>query len=61
MPGPMICTPLACTATAWADSVSKLKPKRLRAISIRVVPPANSSTALVICTQVVASMPPKIT
>ncbi|MNF89849.1 hypothetical protein D3C84_723880 [compost metagenome] len=61
VPGPMICTPLACTATAWAASVSKLKSKRLRAISTRVVPPARSRTALVICTHVVASMPPKIT
>ncbi|MCY1185694.1 hypothetical protein D9M73_264980 [compost metagenome] len=61
VPGPMILTPLACTATArWASS-SKLKPNSLMAISTSAVPPASSRTALVICTQVVAIMPPKIT
>ena len=60
-PGAMMATPLGCTSTAAANSASGLKPKRHSTISAMNVAPASSSTALMICTQVVASMPPKVT
>ncbi|MOA51567.1 hypothetical protein D3C78_1747330 [compost metagenome] len=60
-PGPMMPLPMAWACTARPARFSRLKPNSLMAISTRVVPPASSSTALMICTQVVAIMPPKIT
>ncbi|MNZ25331.1 hypothetical protein D3C78_424960 [compost metagenome] len=61
LPGPMMLQPPACTSMARRASVSRLKPNSARASSMSVVPPTSRSTALVICTQVVASMPPKTT
>jgi hypothetical protein len=41
--------------------LSKLKPNWDMASTITSVPPASSMQALMICTQVVATMPPKVT
>ncbi|MCY1445346.1 hypothetical protein D9M71_618560 [compost metagenome] len=60
-PGAMIAWPLACTATALANIASVLKPKCLSTMKAMKLVPDSSITALMICTQVVASMPPKVT
>ncbi|MCY1291316.1 hypothetical protein D3C80_1624660 [compost metagenome] len=60
-PGPMMPWPMAWASIARPARFSKLKPNSLMAISTRLVPPASRRTALTICTQVVAIMPPKIT
>ncbi|MNE95081.1 hypothetical protein D3C80_1931250 [compost metagenome] len=60
-PGAMIAWPLACTATALANIASVLKPKCLSTMKAMNVVPLSNITALMICTQVVASMPPKVT
>ncbi|MNG91059.1 hypothetical protein D3C79_499660 [compost metagenome] len=57
----MIAWPLACTDTALANIASVLKPKCLSTMNAMNVVPESSITALMICTQVVASMPPKVT
>ncbi len=75
-PGPMIEKP-ACaawsgvmpvaraspvlTSTALANIASGLKPKCHSTASAMKVAPASSSPALMICTQVVAVIPPKST
>ena len=46
---------------AWVNSASRLKPKRLRISTDISAAPESSRTALMIWTQVVASMPPKVT
>ncbi|MNJ68904.1 hypothetical protein D3C77_651980 [compost metagenome] len=61
LPGPMMALPMAWASTACAAMLSRLKSNSASAISASVVPPTSSSTALMICTQVVAIMPPKIT
>ena len=61
VPGPMILIPALCAATAFAASVSKLKPNCPNASIPSTVPPNSSRTALMICTQVVAIMPPNAT
>ncbi|MCY1291419.1 hypothetical protein D9M70_406060 [compost metagenome] len=60
-PGAMIPVPLACTAAALANIASVLKPKCLSTMKAMKVEPDSSRIALMICTQVVASMPPKVT
>ena len=75
-PGPMIAWPAAAasagvlpalaatcafTATALENSDSKLKPYLAMIMIAMKVTPNSSSTALMICTQVVAVMPPKST
>ena len=60
-PGAMIAVPLAWTALAWANIASVLKPKCLSTIKAMKLVPNSSITALMICTHVVASMPPKVT
>ena len=47
--------------TAWANIASGLKPKFQSTISAMKLAPPNSMTALMICTQVVAVMPPNNT
>ncbi|GJD51944.1 hypothetical protein OPKNFCMD_4703 [Methylobacterium crusticola] len=60
-PGAMMAWLRGWSATARANSASRLKPKRARIRpDIRAVPD-RSRTALMICTQVVARMPPKAT
>ncbi len=61
VPGPMMATPLGWCSTAWWNISSGEKPKVDRAAKAMKVAPDSSSTALMICTQVVAVMPPKIT
>ncbi|MNC53165.1 hypothetical protein D3C75_1025540 [compost metagenome] len=60
-PGAMMAQPPEWLSIARRASCSRLKSKGARASSIRRVPPTNSRIALVICTHVVASMPPKMT
>ncbi|MCY1398267.1 hypothetical protein D9M71_132940 [compost metagenome] len=60
-PGAMIAVPLACTSVALANMASVLKPKCLSTMKAMNEVPDSSITALMICTQVVASMPPKVT
>ncbi|MCY1462318.1 hypothetical protein D9M71_800820 [compost metagenome] len=60
-PGAMMAVPLACTEEAAANMASVLKPKCLSTMKAMKVVPESSRTALMICTQVVASMPPKVT
>ncbi|MCY1456252.1 hypothetical protein D9M71_734580 [compost metagenome] len=52
---------MACTAAALANIASVLKPKCLSTMKAMKVEPDSSRIALMICTQVVASMPPKVT
>jgi hypothetical protein len=60
-PGAITAGPLGWTATAALNSRSKEKPNSFITSSPSTVEPNSSSTALVICTQVVAIMPPKVT
>ncbi|CAI2447703.1 Uncharacterised protein [Serratia ficaria] len=60
-PGLMMAIPFGCTFTASANSVLKSKLTDFITISAIKLAPASSSTALIICTQVVASMPPNST
>ena len=57
----MMAVPLACTWLAAANMASVLNPKCLSTINAIKLVPESSITALMICTQVVASMPPKVT
>ena len=61
LPGESMFCPSLCTSMALVVRVSKLKPNCENASSMMAVPPASSMQALMICTQVVATMPPKIT
>ena len=61
LPGESMLVPRRCTSMALVSSVSRLKPNCANASSMMLVPPASSMQALMICTQVVATMPPKIT
>ena len=49
------------TSTAWANSASGLKPYCASTMIAMKVTPASSMHALMICTQVVAVMPPNST
>ena len=49
------------TATPLANSASKLKPNCAMTMKAMKVTPDSSRTALMICTQVVAVMPPNST
>ena len=60
-PGDRIAAPLSCTFAAPANMASGLKPKYASTITAMKVTPPSSSAALMICTQVVASMPPNST
>ena len=57
----MIAVCFGCTSVALANSASGLKPNLYSTAPAMNVAPINSSTALMICTQVVAFMPPKVT
>ena len=59
-PGPMIAL-VPFTSTARANSASGEKPTWASTISAMKVAPPSSSTALTICTQVVAIIPPNRT
>ena len=60
-PGYISLSPSLCTEVAFSSSVVKEKPNWLIASTMTSVPPERSITALMICTQVVATMPPKVT
>ena len=60
-PGAMMASPLGWVLTASANIASGLKPNRQSTMSDMKVAPASSRHALMICTQVVAFMPPKAT
>ncbi|MNG03658.1 hypothetical protein D3C84_867470 [compost metagenome] len=59
--GSSIRSPSWCAATAFSNNSSKEKPNLLNARNASKVPPTSSNPALMICTQVVATMPPKVT
>ena len=59
--GPMIASLSGCTSTALANSALGLKPNATSTRSAISVAPPSSRQALMICTQVVAIMPPKVT
>ena len=61
LPGSMIAVFLGCTCVASANKASGLKPNLYNTAPAINEAPINSSTALMICTQVVAFMPPKVT
>ena len=60
-PGAMMSMPLLCAATAVLNIRSKEKSNCAITSTASTVEPNKSNTALVICTQVVAIMPPKVT
>ncbi len=63
-PGAMIFspdTPSFVTATAFSKSVSKLNPTEYITAKAINVAPERRRNAFIICTQVVASMPPNAT
>ena len=53
--------PFGCTAMASVNRLLKLKPTCFITMNAIKLAPNNSSTALMICTHVVASMPPNNT
>ncbi|MNG26821.1 hypothetical protein D3C84_1118600 [compost metagenome] len=57
----MISAPLAWMATAFWNIISGLKPTVASTMKAMKLAPPSRMTALMICTQVVASMPPKVT
>ena len=59
--GASTATPAGCRRTAWASSASASKPNRDRTSAETRTAPTSNSTALTICTQLVATMPPSIT
>ena len=60
-PGRMIALCFGDTSTALANSASTLKPNANSTMKAMKLAPPSSSAALMICTQVVASMPPNMT
>ncbi|MNG17137.1 hypothetical protein D3C84_1011010 [compost metagenome] len=60
-PGLMMASPFGWTLMASLNRVAKSKLTCLSTISAMKDAPESNSTALMICTQVVASMPPKST
>ena len=61
LPGLMIARPFGLISVAALNIASGLKPKCARTMNAMKEAPASSMQALMICTQVVASMPPKVT
>ena len=61
LPGTSSFGPSLWTSIARLVSVSKLKPNLLNASNMMAVPPVSNMQALIICTHVVATMPPKMT
>ena len=57
----MIASPFGCTDMASVNRLLKLNPTCFITIKAIKLAPNSSSTALMICTQVVASMPPNRT
>jgi hypothetical protein len=60
-PGAMMASPFGWVRTASENMASGLKPKFHSTASAMKVAPPSSRQALMICTQVVAFMPPKAT
>ncbi len=60
-PGAMIASFFACTSTALANSASGLKLNLSSTMKAMKLAPPSSMMALMICTQVVAVMPPNST
>ena len=60
-PGLMIASPFGCTLMASENSVLTSKLTCLSTMIAMNEAPESNSTALMICTQVVASMPPNST
>ena len=60
-PGAMMAACFGCTSTALANSASGLQPNWASTAAAMKLAPPSSITALMICTQVVANMPPKVT
>jgi hypothetical protein len=60
-PGAMMASPFGCVLTASANMASGLNPNRHSTIKDIRVAPARRRHALMICTQVVAFMPPNAT
>ncbi|MNP57159.1 hypothetical protein D3C76_1519600 [compost metagenome] len=69
LPGPIIfaasvkltsCT-LLNTSIDWVNMLLKLKPTPFMTMNAMKVAPLSNITALIICTHVVANIPPKIT
>gem|GEM_PF-4530596 len=61
LPGPMMASPLACSSVALWNSCDGLKLYWASTENAMNEAPDSSSTALMICTQVVAVMPPNST
>ena len=61
VPGFMIAACFGETSTAFSNSASTLKPNAYNTLKAMKLAPPSSRTALMICTQVVASMPPNVT
>ena len=61
VPGPLIASPSGWLAAAASSSVAGLKLNFASTATETAMPAIISITALMICTQVVASMPPKTT
>ncbi len=61
VPGAMMARCFGWTSTALAKSASGLKPNLHNTARAMKVAPDSKRTALMICTHVVASMPPKVT
>ncbi len=57
----MICAPFSWIFTASANRLPKSKPTVFITMMAMKLAPDSSRTALMICTQVVASMPPNST
>ncbi len=60
-PGRMIASCLGCTAIARVKNSFMLKPNAASTRNAITEAPRRSRPALMICTQVVATMPPKVT
>ena len=60
-PAPSMASPLGWASTALPSKLEKLKPESASSSMAIRVTPDSSNPALIICTQVVANMPPKAT
>ena len=61
VPGAMMASPFGCTCTAEANIAFGLQMKWISTMTAMNVAPPSSRHALMICTQVVAFMPPNAT
>ena len=61
LPGAMMASFFGCSWTALANIASGLKPNSYKTAPAMNVAPNSSRMALMICTQVVAFMPPNVT